>query len=194
MKKQIFSVFLAAAAAIMVSSCGSVETSGSNNSDALSANASVTKASSWDISDTDPSSKQSVTDTSSQSDDSGISSQADEKTYTITESYDNSWDITGRETIAEIDTWLSEVMSICEDHRLEEGDYPEVGGTEGFIIKTDGDNYEKMYFVTTTRLDLAQYTDKKYKHQENFSVNYNSYELPQDYIDRITEIIKKAKQ
>lgn len=191
MKKQIISVFLAAAAAIMISSCDSVENSGSDNSDALSANAS---SASSETSGTELSSKQSDSDTPSKSDDSGISSQTDEKTYTITEGYENSWDITDREAIAEIDTWLSEVMSICEDHRLEEGDYPEVGGTEGYIIKTDGDNYEKMYFVTTTRLDLAQYTDKDYKHQENFSVNYNTYELPWDYIDRITEIIKKAKQ
>lgn len=191
MKKQIISVFLAAAAAIMISSCDSVENSGSDNSDALSANAS---SASSETSGTELSSKQSDSDTPSKPDDSGISSQTDEKTYTITEGYENSWDITDREAIAEIDTWLSEVMSICEDHRLEEGDYPEVGGTEGYIIKTDGDNYEKMYFVTTTRLDPAQYTDKDYKHQENFSVNYNTYELPWDYIDRITEIIKKAKQ
>lgn len=116
------------------------------------------------------------------------------KTYTITESHDDSWDITDREAIAEIDTWLSEVMYICEEHKLEKGDYPEVGGTEGIIIKTDGDNYEKMYFIETDRLDLAQYIDKEYKHQANFTVNHEPYELPWDYIDRITEIVKNAKQ
>ncbi|WP_124099429.1 hypothetical protein [Ruminococcus sp. Marseille-P6503] len=112
------------------------------------------------------------------------------KTYTITESYENSWDITDRDIIAEIDTWLGEVLYICEDYRLEDDDYPMVGGTEGFIIKTDGDNYEKMYFVTTTRLDLGE----EYEHQDNFSVNQKSYELPWEYIDRISEIIENSKE
>lgn len=113
-----------------------------------------------------------------------------EKTYIIRVSYlEPEVTITDEKTITEIDNWVSKVLEVCEDYRLEDGDYPAVGGTEGFIIKTEDDVYEKMYFVTTTKLDLSLYTEKNYVHQQNFSWNYVSYELPDEYIDEICEIV-----
>ena len=119
-------------------------------------------------------------------------SKPQDKTYTITAGYENSWDITDKEIIADIDSWLEKTDKMLDDCALEEGDYPD-GAVEGIIIKTDGDNYEKMYFITTTRLDLTQYTEKKYEHQENFAVNQKAYELPWEHIDIITEIIENSK-
>lgn len=102
-------------------------------------------------------------------------------------------DITDPERLEAIDNWLAEVNEICPDYRLEEGDYPQVGGTSGYILKTFNNHYDKMYFITTTRLDLSQYfneeENKDYEHQKNFSNNFVSYQLPWEYIDEIEQLL-----
>ncbi len=185
MKKQLLLICFAVTA-LAVSSCGVVDTD-SEPGAVMPSDNDLSSAVSSQADDSE------VLSEKNNEDSNVASSSTEEKVYTITAGNENSWDITDKETIADIDSWLEKTDKMLDDCALEEGDYPMVGGTEGIIIKTDGDNYEKMYFITTTRLDLTQYTEKKYEHQENFAVNQKAYELPWEHIDIITEIIENSK-
>ena len=179
MKKQLLLICFAVTA-LAVSSCGVVDTD-SEPGAVMPSDNDLSSAVSSQADDSE------VLSEKNNEDSNVASSSTEEKVYTITAGNENSWDITDKETIADIDSWLEKTDKMLDDCALEEGDYPD-GAVEGIIIKTDGDNYEKMYFITTTR-----HTEKKYERQKNFVVNHKAYELPWEHIDIITEIIENSK-
>ncbi|MCD7742622.1 MAG: hypothetical protein LUI06_10495 [Ruminococcus sp.] len=126
---------------------------------------------------------------------SGISDSEAEKSYTVigtretasAEESDYTWEITDEGTIESIDAWIDEVMKICDEYELSGDDYPERGGVDGYIIKTDGDNEDGFYYVNFISSDY-DVTDE-YEHENNFSYADSSYDLPYEYIEQIQTII-----
>ncbi|MCD7741293.1 MAG: hypothetical protein LUI06_03710 [Ruminococcus sp.] len=93
------------------------------------------------------------------------------------------------EKIKKIDAWIEEVMQICDDYEITADDYPERGGIEGYIIKTNGDNEFGIYYISLISSDYD--TTDEYEHENNFSFIDKKYDLPYEYIEQIQDIINE---
>ncbi len=89
------------------------------------------------------------------------------------------WEIADEEQITEIMSVIDEINEVKGEYEMLDS-YEPRGGTPGYIIKTNGEVYEDMYFITLCN-DLP-----------NLSVNFADYNIPDEYISSLTDLITEG--
>lgn len=118
--------------------------------------------------------------------------------YIILFDYNYEYAIEDGEYIEKINDWLARASEDPDTIKVKHNDDDVEGGggisVTNFILKTDGENYEKMFFINALPIDTAGSVDKYgYVHYEyNVTVDGYKYQVSETLINELLDIIGEA--